>query len=129
MMWEREGSPPDWEILSGSVLDDDFVDAHLAGRFDVVYSYGVLHHTGNTMKAIHNAGRALSPNGVLHIALYAHEWVEDVHFAMARTKEYNTAGTGRKYEMEVALGHFWISADLYHGVDPFANALDGGWRK
>ncbi|MDP2939852.1 MAG: methyltransferase domain-containing protein [Candidatus Omnitrophota bacterium] len=38
--------------------------------FDVVYSFGVLHHTPNTEKAIEDIYRVLKPNGKCTIMLY-----------------------------------------------------------
>lgn len=38
--------------------------------FDVVYSYGVLHHTENTQKAIDEVFRVLKPSGTAIIMLY-----------------------------------------------------------
>src|ERR1700690_4149624 len=40
---------PDWTVESGSVLDTGYL-AKLA-QFDIVYSWGVLHHTGNLWQA------------------------------------------------------------------------------
>jgi 2-polyprenyl-6-hydroxyphenyl methylase/3-demethylubiquinone-9 3-methyltransferase len=39
-------------------------------RWDVVYSWGVLHHTGNMWAAIERAAAQVAPGGVLAIALY-----------------------------------------------------------
>ena len=39
------GSPSNWAINQGSVLDLDFVSS--LGKFDFVYSWGVFHHTGS----------------------------------------------------------------------------------
>lgn len=40
------------------------------GRFDVVYSWGVLHHTGDLWGAVRSASALVRPGGVLAIALY-----------------------------------------------------------
>lgn len=40
------------------------------GTFDVVYSWGVLHHTGNMTRAIEAAGAMVGPGGEFYVALY-----------------------------------------------------------
>lgn len=59
---------PLWMIEEGSVLDE----AYLAGlgEFDIVYSWGVLHHTGAMWRAIDNVSALTKPGGVLFIAIY-----------------------------------------------------------
>ncbi|MGO8697820.1 MAG: class I SAM-dependent methyltransferase [Limisphaerales bacterium] len=58
----------DWTIEAGSVLDKGFLES--LGQSDVVYSYGVLHHTGNMWQALDNAGCLVRPGGKLFIAIY-----------------------------------------------------------
>lgn len=41
------------------------------GSFDLVYSYGVLHHTPNTERAVAEVRRVLRPTGEARIMLYA----------------------------------------------------------
>src|SRR6185436_13088111 len=65
---EAFSGPPHWEVLQGSVLDRSFL-ARLEPA-DVVYSWGVLHHTGRMWRALENIGRRVSPRGRLYIALY-----------------------------------------------------------
>lgn len=62
------GDDADWTIAQGSVLDPEFMAA--LGTFDVVYSWGVLHHTGRMWDAVAAATRAVQPGGLLFIALY-----------------------------------------------------------
>jgi SAM-dependent methyltransferase len=46
------------------------------GTFDRVYSWGVLHHTPDTARAVREAVRVLRPGGTLCVMLYArHSWV------------------------------------------------------
>ena len=58
----------DWVIEAGSVLDTKYLTS--LGKFDVVYAWGVLHHTGNMKKALANAMLPVSDRGVLFIAIY-----------------------------------------------------------
>lgn len=58
----------DWGIEEGSVLDADYMGA--LGKYDVVYSWGVLHHTGAMWKALENAQRAVGPGGRFFVAIY-----------------------------------------------------------
>jgi SAM-dependent methyltransferase len=59
---------PGWTVEQGSVLDEDFL-ARL-GTFDIVYSWGVLHHTGEMWRALENVVALVEPGGRLFIALY-----------------------------------------------------------
>ncbi len=57
-----------WNVAEGSALDADYVRS--LGQFDVVYSWGVLHHTGNMWTALDNAQLPVAPGGKLFIAIY-----------------------------------------------------------
>lgn len=59
---------PDWTIETGSVLDKSYLAS--LGTFDVVYSWGVLHHTGDLWKALANASGPVAPEGTLFVAIY-----------------------------------------------------------
>lgn len=56
------------QIGRGDVLDDEFLSS--LGQFDIVYSWGVLHHTGRKWDAIENAVGLVAPGGRLAIAIY-----------------------------------------------------------
>lgn len=58
-----------WHIEPGSVLDPEFMAG--LGTHDVVYSWGVLHHTGAMYIAIEHALARVAANGQLFIAIYA----------------------------------------------------------
>jgi 2-polyprenyl-6-hydroxyphenyl methylase/3-demethylubiquinone-9 3-methyltransferase len=57
-----------WTVAQGSVLDQPFLAT--LGQFDIVYSWGVLHHTGQMWHAIENAARLVRPGGLFIIGIY-----------------------------------------------------------
>ncbi len=57
-----------WCIEQGSVLDEGYMRS--LGRYDVVYAWGVLHHTGDMLRALANVGENVTPSGQLFVAIY-----------------------------------------------------------
>lgn len=76
----------EWHIEEGSVLDDSYMAA--LGTFDIVYSWGVLHHTGDMTRALDNAAMAVSPGGKLFIALYNDQGLISRYWTFVK-KAYN----------------------------------------
>ena len=64
----RFASGADWTIREGSVLDAAFLES--LGAFDVVYSWGVLHHTGAMWTAMDLVASRVTAGGLLLVALY-----------------------------------------------------------
>jgi predicted RNA methylase len=56
-----------WDCKRISVFD---LDPAQLGSFDIVYSWGVLHHTGAMYKAIEKASAMVVPGGMIALALY-----------------------------------------------------------
>jgi len=57
-----------WKVEEGSALDADYIRS--LGEFDIVYSWGVLHHTGEMWKGLENAQLAVAAGGKLYVAIY-----------------------------------------------------------
>ncbi len=64
----RFASDDRWVIRQGSVLDDAMMKT--LEPADIVYSWGVLHHTGNLREAIRLAASRVRPGGLFFIAIY-----------------------------------------------------------
>lgn len=56
-----------WNIYQRSILDGIPIPDESQ---DIVYSWGVLHHTGDMWNAIRNSIKAVKPGGIFHVALY-----------------------------------------------------------
>lgn len=98
---EMYGSPANWQIVNGSILDDNFI--HSVEPADIVYSWGVLHHTGSVWQAIKNAAAFLKPGSIFYIAIY--DKTPDTPYWIDIKKKYNRATSLGKKLME--LSYVW----------------------
>lgn len=93
----------EWRVEQGSVLDRDYMNG--LGRFDIVYSWGVLHHTGHMWQALENVIGNVTPGGLLFISIYNDEgWHSDANKKMKQI--YNTAPAIVKHAMIVGYAVF-----------------------
>jgi 2-polyprenyl-3-methyl-5-hydroxy-6-metoxy-1,4-benzoquinol methylase len=60
-----------WDIFQGNILDSNLVES-LKEKGDIVYSWGVLHHTGKMWDAIKNTASLVKDGGYLILAIYNH---------------------------------------------------------
>ena len=64
---------PNWVVEQGSALDKDYLQK--LGQWDVVYSWGVLHHTGNMWQALEFAAPLVRQGGRLFVAIYNYQQI------------------------------------------------------
>jgi 2-polyprenyl-6-hydroxyphenyl methylase/3-demethylubiquinone-9 3-methyltransferase len=89
-------------IVVGSILNDDVVESlrnkspnQMSRAYDIVHSWGVLHHTGQMQRAIRNAASLVGPGGHLVIAIYASHWSSGAWTAIKRLYNNSCAGIQR----------------------------------
>ncbi|MDX8520163.1 class I SAM-dependent methyltransferase [Mesorhizobium dulcispinae] len=93
------GDPPNWIVERGDVLDVDYLQR--LGTWSLVYSWGVLHHTGAMWQAIENAAHKVAPGGLFFIALYSSNVVKpSAEFWLDVKRRYNAAGPSKRRWME-----------------------------
>lgn len=94
------GGPPHWSIMQGSVLDTEFMNG--LSKADIVYSWGVLHHTGEMWNAIANAAGRLHEHSVFYIALYSSDVFTDppASYWLDVKRTYNRATLLKKRWMD-----------------------------
>ena len=74
-------------IAVGSILDQESIDrvrAWAPEGFDIVHSWGVLHHTGAIWTAIDRACSLVRPGGHLVLAIYNRHWSSPAWTAVKR---------------------------------------------
>ena len=106
------GAPPRWRVEQGSVLDAAFMEG--LGEFDIVYAWGVLHHTGDQWNAIRRAAACVKPGGLFYAALYTSDVFtgkHDADFWIGIKRRYNSGGRLVRWYLE--LGY---AASILYGL-------------
>lgn len=114
---ETAGDPGNWEVHEGSVLDANMLSR--LGVFDIVYSWGVLHHTGAMWPALENAGRCVAEGGYLYIALYNRvDGLKGSAFWLRVKRLYNRMPAAGKELMDLSYMAYFIAAQLLRLRNP-----------
>lgn len=85
---------PNWIINEGSILDGTFIGS--LGRFDIVYSWGVLHHTGDMWHALAAISNLVCEGGMLFVAIY-NDQGRSSRFWLRIKKSYNRLPRGLRW--------------------------------
>ena len=96
---------PRWTIEQGDVLNMDYLKS--LGQFDIVYSWGVLHHTGAMWEALENVIPTVVVGGKLYISIYNDQGNASRRWA-ALKRFYNQSSKPIKMSIVLMMGALWI---------------------
>jgi 2-polyprenyl-6-hydroxyphenyl methylase/3-demethylubiquinone-9 3-methyltransferase len=115
---------PDWRVEQGSALDPAWLAS--LGQFDIVYSWGVLHHTGQMWQALELAAGLVAPGGRLFVAIYNDQGAWSRRWA--RIKRFYCSGPLGKALVSGSVIPYWVlrqfAADLVWRRNPFRHYRD-----
>lgn len=111
-----------WIIRQGSVLDQNFMAS--LEKADIVYSWGVLHHTGQMWNALTNVIPLVKENGQLFIAIYNDQGRKSGRWAFIK-KTYNGCAALRPVLLVYGLFRAWTLVSIRDLMDgkPFQTWL------
>ena len=115
------GDDSSWKIQSGDVLDAPFLAA--LGQWDVVYAWGVLHHTGALWTALGNTADLVKPGGTLFISIYNDQGMWSRCWLMLK-KLYVSSSFGRITATALGTAYFVLTglkADLVRLRNPLTS--------
>ena len=102
---------PDWVVGHGSALDKDYLQT--LGQWDIVYSWGVLHHTGAMWQALENVIPLVRQGGTLFIAIYNYQRVMTPVWTWVK-RAYNRLPKGLRWlVLGPALVRLWGPRIIY----------------
>ena len=78
-------------VIVGSVLDKEILQQirNTYKTYDVIHSWGVLHHTGNMWKAIDNCCQLINPTGKFILAIYNKHWSSKPWYYIKKLYNYS----------------------------------------
>jgi 2-polyprenyl-3-methyl-5-hydroxy-6-metoxy-1,4-benzoquinol methylase len=101
----------EWVVEHGSVLDVNYLKT--LGQWDIVYSWGVLHHTGAMWQSMENITELVRPGGVLYIAIYNYQQIMTPIWTCVK-QVYNRLPKGLRWlVLAPALLQLWGPRTIY----------------
>jgi 2-polyprenyl-3-methyl-5-hydroxy-6-metoxy-1,4-benzoquinol methylase len=117
---------PAWVVEAGSILDDHYVQT--LGRFDVVYAWGVLHHTGALWTALENVVDLVSGGGTLYLAIYNDQGGASRRWTTVK-RSYNTLPRGVRLALVLLVGAYFQGRALLSSLVRLQNPCSRGDSK
>jgi 2-polyprenyl-6-hydroxyphenyl methylase/3-demethylubiquinone-9 3-methyltransferase len=109
-----------WTIDQGSVLDGDYLNS--LGQFNLVYSWGVLHHTGAMWQALGNVIPLVAEEGKLYISIYNDQGDASRRWA-ALKKFYNQSPKPVRISIVLMVGVLWFIRSAFGRLIQCKNPL------
>src|SRR5207249_5671049 len=110
-----------WTIEQGSVLDPEYL--YTLGQWDIVYSWGVLHHTGDMWVALNNVAALVRNDGVLFISIYNDQGLWSKYWQRIKML-YNSGRLGKWLILGVFIPYFALRvfvADILRHRNPISS--------
>ena len=108
-----------WTVQEGSALDEHYIGS--IGQFDVVYSWGVLHHTGSMMQGLRNAQKPVKQGGLLFIAIYNDQGMASQLWTIVK-KTYCSGAFGRYAVSAIFIPAFALTS-IVLGLVKYGNPM------
>jgi 2-polyprenyl-6-hydroxyphenyl methylase/3-demethylubiquinone-9 3-methyltransferase len=108
-----------WKVEQASVLNEDYMSG--LGKFDYVYSWGVLHHTGHMWEAFEKTVHAVNENGFCFISIYNDQGVRSRRWRKIK-KFYCSGFLAKTLVQTIFIPYFLFRVELNElikGRNPF----------
>lgn len=111
-----------WKITEGDLLNTEFIEN--IGKYDIVYCWGVVHHTGQMLKAMHNLTLPVKEGGKLFISVYNRRGNIKTALTTWRKREYTRSTILGKTILLAIYTMYFVTRNLVVDVLRFRNPLN-----